>query len=193
MAGAPARPSILQAQRTSASEALDVRFPPIADIRHQHQSARMKAGFLCISLLVAAGCASVPAYHSRAAVLAVDEQQRAMVAAADVSGLQRLAHPNLRINAPGGRVLTREQFLANMRSGEIAAEAFERTAEDVSVSGNVAVVMGREVFTPVASSELGRIFGVKPLQRRYTNVYVWQQGRWLWLARQANVVAGRRP
>lgn len=116
-----------------------------------------------------------------------------MVAAADVSGLERLAHPNLRINAPGGRVLTREQFLTNMRSGEIAAESFERTAEDVSISGNVAVVMGREVFTPVASSELGRMFGAKPLQRRYINVYVWQQGRWLWLARQANVVLGARP
>jgi quercetin dioxygenase-like cupin family protein len=119
--------------------------------------------------------------------LAVDDRQRAMVAASDANALARLAHPNLRINAPGGRVLTREQFLANMRSGEIAAEAFERTAEDVSISGNVAVVMGRETFTPATSSELGRTFGAKPLQRRYTNTYVWQQGRWLWLARHANV------
>ncbi|MFL6731021.1 MAG: nuclear transport factor 2 family protein [Sphingomicrobium sp.] len=153
----------------------------------------MKAAILCVPLLLTAGCASVPAGQGRAALLSVDEQQRAMVAAADVSGLERLAHPNLRINAPGGRVLTREQFLTNMRSGEIAAESFERTAEDVSISGNVAVVMGREVFTPVASSELGRTFGAKPLQRRYINVYVWQQGRWLWLARQANVVLGARP
>ena len=111
-----------------------------------------------------------------------------MVAAGDIMGLERLAHPNLRINAPGGRVLTREQFLANMRSGEIAAEGFERTAEDVSFSGNVAVVMGREAFTPTAGSELGRTFGARALQRRYTNIYVWQRGRWLWLARHANVV-----
>ena len=153
----------------------------------------MKAAPLCVPLFLAAGCVAVPTNQGRASVLAVDEQQRAMVAAADVSGLTRLAHPNLRINAPGGRVLSREQFLAKMRSGEIAAEGFERTAEDVSISGNIAVVMGRETFTPVASSELGRTMGAKPLQRRYTNVYVWQRGRWLWLARQASLLPNERP
>ena len=148
----------------------------------------MRAALMCTSLVFLAGCATVPNIGGRAAVLAVDDQQRAMVAACDVAGLGRLAHPNLRINAPGGRVITREQFLANMRSGEIAAESFDRTAEDVSISGEVAVVMGRETFTPVATSELGRTFGAKALQRRYTNIYVWQGGRWLWLARQASVV-----
>ena len=113
-------------------------------------------------------------------------QQRAMVAASDVATLERLAHPSLRINAPGGRVLTREQFLTNMRSGEIAAERFERTPEDVSISGKIGIIMGRAMFTPAASSELGRTFGSKPLQRRYANGYLWQQGRWLWLARHAN-------
>ena len=99
----------------------------------------------------------------------------------------------MRINAPGGRILTRAQFLANMRNGEIAAESFSRTAEDVSISGNIAVVMGRETFTPEPTSELGRTFGAKPLQRRYTNVYIRHDGRWLWLARHANVVPPNRP
>ena len=134
-----------------------------------------------------AACATMPSVPGRDSVLAVDEAQRSMVAAGDAVGLDRLAHANLRINAPGGRVLTREAFLANMRNGEIVAEGFERTAEDVSISGDIAVVMGREVFTPAASSELGRTFGARPLQRRYTNVYVWEGGRWRWLARHANV------
>ncbi len=143
----------------------------------------------CLGLLLC-GCVTTPAAKP-ADVLAVDEQQRAMVAGSDVAGLDRLAHPNLRINAPGGRVLTREQFLANMRSGEIAAEQFERTAEEVRISGDTAVVMGRETFTPAGGSELARTFGAKPLQRRYTNVYVWDGGRWRWLARHANVVPAR--
>lgn len=121
-------------------------------------------------------------------VRAADEAQRSMVAASDVAGIAALAHTNLRINAPGNRVLTREQFLANLRNGEIAAENFERTPEDITISGSVAVVMGRETFTPAAASELGRTYGAVPLQRRYTNVYIRQQGRWLWLARHANVV-----
>ena len=147
----------------------------------------MKIPLMIAVPALVAGCATVP-LHDRSAVLAVDEQQRAMVAHSDVAGLEALAHPDLRINAPGGHVLTRDQFLANMRSGEIAAEAFERTAEDVSISGDVAVVMGHETFTPAANSELGRMFGVKPLQRRYTNIYVWKHGHWRWLARQASIV-----
>lgn len=148
----------------------------------------MKAALLCALLFVTAACPNAEAKPTRSGVLAVDERQRAMVASGDAAGLARLAHPNLLINAPGGHVLDRDHFLANMRNGEIAAEGFERTAEQVKITGNIAVVMGHETFTPVASSELGRSFGAKPLQRRYTNVYVWQQGRWLWLARQANVV-----
>lgn len=154
----------------------------------------MRAILKCLSILLLSGCATIPAADlSEASVLAIDEQQRAMVAASDVASLERLAHPNLRINAPTGRVLSREQFLANMRGGSIAAEQFERTPEEVRISGGTAVVMGREVFTPLASSELGRTFGARPLQRRYTNVYVRERGRWRWLARHANVVAASRP
>ena len=151
----------------------------------------MKSALLTIPFLIASYTAFA-AVRDKSTILAVDESQRAMVAAADVRGLDRLAHPNLRINSPGGRVLTRAQFLANMRTGEIAAEAFERTPEDVTISGNTAVVMGREVFTPSARSELGRLYGAKPLQRRYINVYILQKGRWRWLARQANVVVAPR-
>jgi Domain of unknown function (DUF4440) len=153
----------------------------------------VRAVLLCMSLAFSAGCATVPNVGDRTTVLAIDEQQRAMVAASNVAGLERVAHPNLRINAPGGRVLTRDQFLKNMRNGQIAAEQFERTAEDVSISGDIAVVMGHETFTPTPASELGRTFGARPLQRRYTNIYVWQHGRWLWLARHANVLPAPRP
>ena len=148
----------------------------------------MKAALLCALFVVTSPCTTAHAQQTRVGVLAVDEQQRAMVARGDSAGLERLAHRNLLINAPGGHVLDRDHFLANMRNGEIAAEGFERTAEEVKITGDIAVVMGHETFTPVATSELGRTFGAKPLNRRYTNVYIWEQGRWLWLARQANVV-----
>jgi hypothetical protein len=45
-----------------------------------------------------------------------------------------------------------------------------------------------KIFTPAAASELGRTSGARPLQRRYTNIYVWEDGHWFWLARHANVV-----
>jgi len=130
----------------------------------------------------------VPLKGSEATLAHLDMQQKAMVGRADVEGLAALSAPDLTINAPTGRVLTREQFLAMMRDGRIGAEDFERTIESVKVSGDVAIVMGSEVFTPTPQSELGRTYGAVPLYRRYTNIYQLIHGRWMWLARHANVV-----
>jgi hypothetical protein len=138
-----------------------------------------------VALLLLAAAPAVAGAQDELAAL--DARQKALVAAGDAAGLAAMSAPELRINAPTGRVLTRAQFLAMMRSGRIAAEAFERTVEDVAVDGDVGVVMGREVFTPTAESELGRMYGARPLARRYTNIYVRRGGTWLWFARHANV------
>lgn len=139
--------------------------------------------------LAPAGCATQPLpADAEASVRLIDEQQRRMVAGGDIAGLEALAHADLAINAPGNRILTRDQFLANMRSGEIRAELFQRSPERIRISGKVAIVMGSETFTPAAASELGRTYGAVPLSRRFTNIYVFEDGRWRWLARHANVV-----
>jgi hypothetical protein len=149
---------------------------------------------LIFTLILAA--VTTPVYASEpnvsesgeAALAKLDLQQKEMVARADVDGLAELSAPGLTINAPTGRVLAREQFLAMMRNGQIGAEDFKRTVESVTVSGTVGVVMGSEVFTPTAQSELGRTYGAVPLKRRYTNIYVRHGGAWQWFARHANVV-----
>jgi hypothetical protein len=127
-----------------------------------------------------------------AALTALDARQKDMVANADVAGLAALSAPGLTINAPTNRILTRDQFLAMMRSGQIGSEAFERHVESVTVDGDIGVVMGSEVFTPTAASELGRTYGARPLKRRYTNIYVLKHGEWRWLARHANVAPGQQ-
>ena len=128
---------------------------------------------------------------SEAALAKLDLEQKDMVAKADVARLAALAAPGLTINAPTGRVLTREQFLVMMRNGQIGAQDFERTIESVRVSGDIGVVMGSELFTPTPQSELGRTYGAVPLIRRYTNIYVRDLGSWRWFARHANVVPTR--
>ncbi len=142
--------------------------------------------FFCGLLSIPGAYSAEPITPNNLAEL--DAQQKTMVATANVDGLAKLAHPDLRINAPTNRILTRNQFLAMMRNGQIGAEGFERTAESVTVTGKIGVVMGFEVFTPTAASELGKTYGVHPLKRRYTNIYVKENGKWLWLARHANVV-----
>jgi hypothetical protein len=137
----------------------------------------------------------VPAAIARtpdeAALLAADARQRAAVANIDLAAIAAIAHPNLRVNAPNNRILTREDLLHMVGSGEIRNEAFERVAEQVVVTGDVGVVMGRERVFPGARSEQARMYGRRPLERRYTNVYLRERGAWRHLARHANVVPSR--
>jgi hypothetical protein len=159
-------------------------------IRQRWRDTMIRIAALGLAAMALAACTTLPAATGDTASLrAIDRAQMEAVAAGDIAALEALAHPDLRINAPTGRILTHQAFFANMRSGAIRAEAFTRTPEEFVISGNVGTVMGSEVFTPAANSDLGKQYGAVPLQRRYTNIYIWQDGHWRWLARHANVAA----
>jgi hypothetical protein len=136
---------------------------------------------------------SPPASEERA-VLETDARQRDAVASVDLAGIREIAHPNLRVNAPNNRILTREDLVRMVESGEIRNEVFERVPETVTVTGDVAVVMGRETVLPGENSEQARMYGAgRRLERRYTNVYLRTDGVWKHLARHANIVPPQAP
>ena len=132
--------------------------------------------------------ASIARSADERAVLAADARQRDAVASVDLKALAAMSHRNLRINAAINRVLTRDDLVRMVGSGEIRNEVFERIPESVVVTGNVGVVMGREVVLPGAKSEQASIYGRKTLVRRYTNVFIRDRRSWLHLARQASVI-----
>ena len=132
--------------------------------------------------------AVIPSSAAERALLSADERQRAAVGTADLHGIRSGSHPNLRINAPTNRVLTRDDLVRMVGSGQIRNEMFERVAESVTITGNVGVVMGRERVVPGAVSEQARMYGVTTLHRRYTNVYLRQNGAWKHIARHANII-----
>ena len=136
--------------------------------------------------------AAVPAAVARSpdetAVLAADARQRDAVASVNLKAIAEIAHPNLRVNAPNNRILTHDDLIRMVGSGEIRNEVFERTPEMVTVTGDVGVVMGRELVFPGAASEQARMYGRKTLNRRYTNVYLREAGVWRHIARHANVI-----
>ena len=118
-----------------------------------------------------------------ASLRAADELQRRAVEAGDVEVVRAMMHPRYRVNAPTGRVMTREEILAMFDQGLIGAEPVQRTVEAAVVSGTTGLVMGRETLAPPAGSQLAKAFGERPLMRRFTNVYSFENGRWRFLAR----------
>jgi Domain of unknown function (DUF4440) len=137
----------------------------------------------------ALGAAAEPAKTPEQRLLELDDRQRQMILTGDGAGMRKLAHPNLHINAPANEVLDREEFLRRLDQHIIAFENHRRITEKVYITGDVGIVMGREEVLPTATSESGKLFGQRALMRRYTNVYIMEDGMWRFLARHANIVA----
>ena len=75
-----------------------------------------------------------------------------------------------------------------LAQGKMASERFERVIEGIAITGNIGIVMGSEVVRPTSTSELGSRHGDVTLNRRYTNVFLFEDGKWRFLARQATIV-----
>lgn len=146
------------------------------------------AGILILSVpATALGAQSTTS--PEAELLAVDDHERKLVLAGDAEAMRVLAHPDLHINAPTNEVLNRDEFLQRLKQHIIAFENLRRFPEEVVITGNIGIVMGREEVLPTQASESAKLFGMRPLVRRYTNVYIKDNGRWRFLARHANVTA----
>lgn len=164
-----------------------------------YHKARTTIGLkLALAILLAAPAAAQSgAYVARspdeAALLEADARQRDAVANVDLDAIHRISHPNLRVNAPSNRILTREDLVRMVGSGEIRNEVFERVPEAAVITGDVGVVMGHETVLPGAGSEQARMYGRRTLSRRYSNVYLRVDGQWRHLARHANITPAARP
>jgi Domain of unknown function (DUF4440) len=139
--------------------------------------------------LAVALCTSAMAEDiSEASLRAADAEQMRIIVQGDASAQQEFMHPNYILNGPSNRVMRKAALVAMLAQGAMGSDRFERVVEAVAITGNVGIVMGREVVHPTAKSELGTRHGDVTLNRRYTNVFLFEGGRWRFLARQATVV-----
>lgn len=141
--------------------------------------------FACI-FLTAASPASGP---TDANLRAADAEQMRIIVDGDAKAQQSFMHPNYMVNAPLNRVLVKSQVVAMLGHGQIGSESFKRSIERTSITGPVGIVMGDEMVTPSPASDLGRRHPGQTLHRRFTNVFLWDDGKWRFLARQASIVA----
>lgn len=125
---------------------------------------------------------------SEASLRAADAEQMRIIVQADVEVQKTFMHPNYMINGPSNRVLHKDVIVDMLAHGKMGSDHFERVIEDLAITGNVGIVMGREVVHPTPTSELGMRHGDKVLKRRFTNVFLFEDGKWRFLARQATIV-----
>jgi ketosteroid isomerase-like protein len=88
------------------------------------------------------------------------------------------------VNAPRNVVVpNREAVLDVFRKGIPDYSAFAPTIETIRITGDVAVVMGREMVKPIDDAP----HAGQTVHRRYTHVWTTMDGRWQLLARHAHI------
>jgi Domain of unknown function (DUF4440) len=140
-------------------------------------------------LLAAAAAVATP---NEASLRAADAEQMRIIVEGDAAAQRAFMHPNYLINAPANVVRRKADVVAILERGGAASERFERVIEGVALTGNVGIVAGHEIVKPTPTSNLGKAYPGQTLARRFTNVFLWEDGKWRFLARQATVMPARQ-
>lgn len=119
--------------------------------------------------------------NSEKQIRALENQEKEAVLKGDTTTLFKLWSPNFVVNAPMNAVATITAIKGFLREGQIDYTSFERIIEKITFTGDIAIVMGKEITTPEKNTEnVG-----KTVTRRYTNIWMKTKGIWLLTARQA--------
>jgi hypothetical protein len=149
--------------------------------------SQMRLALSLFGVLVATAPASA-AEISENSLRAADAEQMRIIVEGDAKAQSEFMHDNYIINGPSNRILRKPVLVDMLAHGQMASDRFERTIEGTAITGNIGILMGSEIVRPHAGSELARRFGERDLKRRFTNVFMFESGRWRFLARQASVV-----
>lgn len=141
-------------------------------------------------------CLALPngaAAQDEASLRQADAAQHEAARTRDADALDTMMHPSFQVNSPEGEMWSRDRTLALWRNRGIGHDRFDRFVESVSLDGGVGVVAGREIVQPSPDSLAGqrRADGGRPVERRFTNVWLWKEGRWWFFARHANEKVAR--
>jgi uncharacterized protein DUF4440 len=136
--------------------------------------------------LVATPCSATDI--SESSLRAADAEQMRIIVDGDAKAQSAFMHTNYILNGPSNRVLRKPVLVEMLAHGQMASERFERTIEGTAITGNIGIVMGSEIVRPGAGSTLAQTFGNRDLKRRFTNVFIFEDGAWHFLARQASVI-----
>ena len=89
------------------------------------------------------------------------------------------------VNSPGNKIVDGKKAVEDLvRNGVINYSSFDRQIESVRIEGGIAIVMGHETITPIQKGPgAGAV-----VRRRYTNIWLNKNGRWLLSARHASII-----
>ena len=119
----------------------------------------------------------------RSEINKLEEQSRQAILQKDSATLHKLWSPTFMVNAPTSKVVIGKQVDMVM-NGQISYTSYTGVIEEILVSGDIAISMGRENVVAV----LGNRNGGQAIERRYTNIWKNQNGSWVLIARHGSEI-----
>lgn len=106
---------------------------------------------------------------------------------ADSNLLKTLWAPEFLVNTPRNTIAKDRQAVFEIqKAGLINYSRFERTIEAIQILDNAVLTMGSEVI--VSRNDIPGAKAGQPVKRRFTNIWIKQNGRWVQTARHASVI-----
>jgi len=113
-----------------------------------------------------------------ATIRKLEEERRRAIFQLDYPALERIFSERLVVNNPGGNFVSPNRRVVFDRLNRNSS--FEIAIECIVFNGDVIIVMGGETLTNDSATAADRT-----VQRRYTDIWNFENGAWLMIARQA--------
>jgi hypothetical protein len=108
----------------------------------------------------------------------------------DTTILNQLWVPEFMVNTPRNTIAeNRDAVLKIQKAGLINYRSFERVIEKMKIQENVVITMGYETF--VSKNDIPEAKAGQPIKRRFTNVWMNKNGKWLQIARHASIICAQ--
>jgi hypothetical protein len=113
----------------------------------------------------------------------MEQTEKEAVLKSDTTTLYKIWSPDLIVNNPANTVVNLSQVKDRIKAGKIDYSSFDRIIEKISIIQNMAIVMGREEVQPQRNTDNAG----KKVIRRYTNIWMEENGSWRLVGRQATI------
>jgi len=99
--------------------------------------------------------------------------------------LTKIMSRNIVVQNPENKIVKFAQIIERVKNGKINYASFERLIENIDIIDNLGIVMGKEIIRPTGTTTNSG----KTVTRRFTNIWIKNDGIWKLTARQATIIS----
>ena len=123
-------------------------------------------------------------------IISLEQKVVAGILEPDTNLLKKFWAEAFMVNTPRNNIAKgRAAVLEIQKTGLIDYSSFERIVEEIQVHKDIVITMGSETF--VSRTDIPEARAGQPVKRRFTNVWMKENGNWMQVARHASIICSQ--